>query len=48
LSLVGGCVVVLLGLREVYKEGKWVLLILGLLIVAFSVSSMIGSRLKER
>ena len=48
LSLVGGGVVVLLGLMELYNQGKWVLLILGLLIVAFTISNLVGSRLKEK
>jgi hypothetical protein len=48
LSLLGGCVVVVLGLMELYQQGKWVLFILGLLIVAFSSSSMIRGRLKEK
>jgi len=48
LSLSGGVVVTLFGLMELYNQGEWILLILGLLIVAFTVSSMIRSRLKEK
>jgi hypothetical protein len=48
LSLIGGVVVVLFGLLELYNQGKWILLILGLLIVAFTISSMLRSRPKEK
>jgi len=40
LSLVGGGVVVLLGGVKLYQEGEWILLILGLLIVAFTLSNI--------
>jgi len=39
-SLLGGCFLVLFGLVRLYKEGDLVLLILGLLIVAFTVSNI--------
>jgi hypothetical protein len=48
LSLSGGVVVILLGFKELYNQGEWILLILGLLIVAFTISSMIRSRFKEK
>ena len=44
LSLFGGCVVVVIGLSELFKEGKGILLILGLLIVAFTISNIIRSK----
>lgn len=43
LSLLGGCVVVGLGGMRLYQDGEWVLLILGLLIVAFTLSSIARS-----
>ncbi len=45
LSLLGGCLVVLFGFVKLYREGELVLLILGLLIVAFTVSSIARTRL---
>jgi hypothetical protein len=43
LSLLGGSVVVLLGGMKLYREGEWILLILGLLIVAFTLSNIARS-----
>ena len=40
LSLLGGCVVVVVGGMRCYQEGEWTLLILGILIVAFTLSSI--------
>jgi len=40
LSLVGGIVVVVLGGLRLYREGEWMLLILGILIVAFTLSNI--------
>ncbi len=48
LSLLGGCVVFVLGIMELYQQGKWVLLILGLMIIAFTISNMVKSRLKDQ
>jgi hypothetical protein len=48
LSLLGGCVVLVLGIMELYQQGKWVLLILGLMIIAFTISNMVKSRLKDQ
>jgi len=48
LSLLGGGVVVVIGLIELFKEEKGILLILGLLIVAFTVSNMIRAKQGER
>ncbi len=40
LSLLGGIVVVVLGGMRLYREGEWMLLILGILIVAFTLSNI--------
>jgi len=40
LSLLGGIVVVVLGGLRLYREGEWMLLILGILIVAFTLSNI--------
>lgn len=40
LCLLGGGVVVLLGGMKLYQEGEWILLILGLLILAFTCSNI--------
>jgi hypothetical protein len=48
LSLSGGGVVVVIGLIELFSEGKGILLILGLLIVAFTLSNMMRNRQKEK
>jgi hypothetical protein len=43
LSLLGGGAVLLLGGMKLYQEGEWILLILGLLIVAFTLSNIVRS-----
>jgi hypothetical protein len=48
LSLFGGSVVVLLGGWRLYQEGEWMLLILGLLIVAFTLSSIARTSQQEK
>ncbi len=40
LSMLGGIVVVVLGGLRLYREGEWMLLILGILIVAFTLSNI--------
>ncbi len=40
LSLLGGIVVIVLGGLRLYREGEWMLLILGILIVAFTFSNI--------
>lgn len=40
LSLLGGGAVVVLGGVRLYQEGEWVLLILGILILAFTLSNI--------
>jgi uncharacterized membrane protein HdeD (DUF308 family) len=44
LSLLAGCLLIFLGLIKLYQESDYVLMILGLLIVAFTISSMTRSR----
>jgi hypothetical protein len=46
ISLAGGVLVFFLGVRRVIQEGDWVLVTLGVLILAFSVSSIMRSRRK--
>ncbi|MFZ2447382.1 MAG: hypothetical protein WAW37_13580 [Syntrophobacteraceae bacterium] len=41
LSLVAGIVIFGYGIMKLFNEGDWVLFVLGLLIVAFSVSKMV-------
>ena len=43
-SLFAGCSLFLYGFKELYQKGDWVLFILGLLIVAFSVSGIFKKR----
>jgi len=40
LSMLGGIVVVVLGGLRLYREGEWMLLSLGILIVAFTLSNI--------
>lgn len=40
LSMLGGIAVVVLGGMRLYQEGEWMLLILGILIIAFTLSSI--------
>ncbi len=40
LSLVGGISILLYGLKNLYERGDWVLVILGGLIIGFTVTSM--------
>jgi len=40
LSLLGGIVVVVLGGLRLYREGEWMLMIMGILIVAFTLSNI--------
>ena len=48
LSLLGGGVIVVFGLIELFRDGKGILLIMGLLIVAFTLSNMMRNRQKEK
>jgi hypothetical protein len=41
LSLLGGIFLVLFGLVKLYQEADWILLIFGILIVAFTLSNMV-------
>jgi hypothetical protein len=42
--LVGGVLLAIQGVRYVVQKGDWVLLILAVLILAFSVSSIVKNR----
>jgi hypothetical protein len=44
MSLLGGSFLSLFGLMKLYQEADWVLLVLGLLIVGFTISNMTKSR----
>ncbi len=44
LSLLAGCFLTFMGLMKLYQGSDWVLMILGLLIVAFTISSMTRNR----
>jgi uncharacterized membrane protein len=39
-SLIAGVIIMILGVRELIQQGQWVLMILGMLIVGFSISKM--------
>jgi hypothetical protein len=47
LSLAGGCLLAIYGLKRLYDEGDWVLVIIGVLIVAFTASNMIRKKPEE-
>lgn len=44
LSLFGGGLVMLMGIRELYRQGDWTLFIVGALIIAFSISGLARNR----
>jgi len=46
-SLVAGCLLLVYGMKKLYQEGDWVIVIIGLLIMAFTVSSMLRGKHKE-
>jgi len=46
-SLLGGCFLLILGIKRLLQEGDWVLFILGVLIIAFSSSSLLKNRPKK-
>lgn len=46
-SLIAGCFLLLYGMTKLYEEGDWVIVIIGALIVAFTVSNMVRNRRKE-
>lgn len=48
MSLFGGSFLTLFGLMKLYQEADWVLLVLGLLIVGFTISNMTKSRQGEK
>jgi len=43
-ALLGGGFLVAVGLRKLYYEGDWVLLLLSFLIIAFTLSAMSKSK----
>jgi hypothetical protein len=43
LSLSGGVFLVFFGLVKLYREADWILFILGLMIIAFTISNMMRS-----
>jgi len=45
-SLLAGCSLFLYGIKELYQKGDWVVFILGLLIIAFSISGIFKNRQK--
>jgi len=47
-SLFCGCFLTLFGLMKLYRDADWVLLVLGLLIVGFTISNMSRSRQGEK
>jgi hypothetical protein len=48
MSLFGGSFLTLFGLMKLYQEADWVLLVLGILIVGFTISNMTRSRQGEK
>jgi hypothetical protein len=48
LSLFGGSALTLFGVMKLYQEADWVLLVLGLLIVGFTISNMTKNRHGEK
>ncbi len=48
LSLVAGCFLLFYGLKKLYEEGDWTIVILGVLIVAFTASNIIRHKQKQK
>jgi hypothetical protein len=46
-SLVAGGFLFIYGLKRLYQESDWVILIISALIIAFTVSSILKSKQKE-
>lgn len=46
LSMTGGALLLVYGVRELYLRGDWVIFILSLLILAFTASAMLKGRRK--
>ncbi|MDY0039094.1 MAG: hypothetical protein RBS57_02205, partial [Desulforhabdus sp.] len=44
ISLLGGCFLLVLGLKRLYQQGDWALFIIGGLIIAFSISGLLKDR----
>lgn len=47
LSLIAGCFLLLYGISKLYLVGEWVLFVLSVLIIAFTLSSMAKNKQKE-
>ena len=47
-SLFGGSILTLYGVMKLYQDADWVLMVLGLLIVGFTISNMSRSRQGEK
>jgi hypothetical protein len=47
ICLAGGIFLFLLGVKRLFQEGDWVIVILGVLILAFSTSSIVKGRQKS-
>jgi hypothetical protein len=48
MCLFGGSFVILYGVVKLFQEADWVLLVLGLLIVGFTISNMAKSKQGEK
>ncbi len=48
ICLLAGCVLLAFGIQKLYQEGDWVPAILGVLIVAFSISGILKDRQKRQ
>lgn len=46
LSLAAGCFLLIYGMKKLYEEGDWVIVILSVLIIAFTISNMVRNRQK--
>jgi uncharacterized membrane protein len=46
LSLVAGLLLLILGVRNLYLEGDWVIFVLSMLIIAFSISGLLKGKQK--
>jgi uncharacterized membrane protein len=44
LSLVAGLLLLILGVRNLYLEGDWVIFVLSMLMIAFSISGLLKGK----
>ncbi len=47
LSMIGGCLLFLYGIKKLYQDGDWGLFVISVLIIAFTISSMLKSKQKR-